>query len=59
VTKVWCGFFAVNASISLFTVWWSDPQLWLLYNGVIAYLLIAILFSAESLYRQRLRANLR
>jgi uncharacterized membrane protein len=57
VTQAWCVFFAVNASISAATVIWADEQTWLLYNGVIAYGLVAVMFSAEWLIRQRVRAR--
>lgn len=58
VTQAWSVFFAVNAAISAATVIWADEQVWLLYNGVIAYLLMAAMFSAEWLIRRRVRASL-
>jgi len=57
VTKVWCVFFAVNASVSLATVVYGNDAVWLWYNGVIAYLLIAALFSIEWLVRRRVKAS--
>lgn len=53
VTKCWCMFFFSNGSIALLlTLFGSDAQ-WALYNGVIAYLAMAVLFAAEWLFRQR------
>jgi uncharacterized membrane protein len=53
VTQVWCGFFVLNGSLALFTALWSDNALWALYNGLIAYLMMAALFGAEWLVRQQ------
>lgn len=58
VTRAWCVFFVVNAGISAATVMCANAQIWLLYNGVIAYVLIAVMFSTEWLIRQRVRARL-
>ncbi len=55
VTQVWCLFFAINGSISLFTVFAKNGDFWLLYNGVIAYVLIAIMMAGEWLIRQQVR----
>lgn len=52
VTQLWCGFFLVNGSIALATVWASD-ELWVLYNGLIAYVLMGLLLGGEWLVRQR------
>ena len=59
VTQAWCLFFIINASISLLTILWANPQLWLLYNGVIAYLLMGCMFLGEWLIRQRVRISSR
>lgn len=53
VTQVWCGFFMLNGSIALATALWSSFELWSLYNGLIAYLLMGALFSGEYLVRLR------
>ena len=53
VTRVWCGFFIVNGSIALFTVIHGDMQLWTLWNGMIAYILMGTLMATEWLVRQR------
>lgn len=47
VTQVWCGFFAVNGCIALITVLWGSAKVWTLYNGVIAYVLMGLLFAGE------------
>jgi uncharacterized membrane protein len=51
VTQVWCGFFIVNGSIALATALFSSVEIWSLYNGLIAYLLMGILFIGEYLVR--------
>lgn len=53
VTQVWCGFFIVNGSIALVTALWASLEIWSLYNGFIAYLLMGILFGGEYLIRMR------
>lgn len=53
VTRVWCGFFIVNGSIALITVINGDMQLWTLWNGMIAYILMGTLMATEWLVRQR------
>lgn len=55
VTQVWCVFFIFNASAAGATIWWGSDQLWALYNGLISYLLMGLLFVAEWLVRQRVR----
>ncbi len=53
VTQVWCGFFVINGSIAATTVLLANQQLWLWYNGFIAYLLMALLLLAEWLIRPK------
>lgn len=55
VTQVWCGFFVVNGAIALGTALWASPAVWSLYTGVIAYLLMGLLFGAEFLLRMRFK----
>jgi uncharacterized membrane protein len=57
VTQAWCVFFIVNASISLWTVLLANEEVWLLYNGVIAYLLMGTMFVGEWIIRQRVRGE--
>lgn len=55
VTQVWAVFFSVNGAIALATALWASDAAWALYNGLIAYLLIGLLFGVEWLVRQRVR----
>jgi uncharacterized membrane protein len=55
VTEVWCGFFLLNGAIALYTALFAELALWTLYNGAIAYLLMALLFAGEALVRRRIR----
>lgn len=55
VTQVWCGFLLVNGSIALYTALWATPEVWSLYNGVIAYLLMGLMFGGEYLIRLRFK----
>lgn len=57
VTQVWCAFFVVNGSMALLTALWASPALWVLYNGFVAYVLMATLFGGEWLVRQRVKAR--
>ncbi len=55
VTKVWLGFFIINAMIASYTALFTSLETWTLYNGLIAYILIAILFTGEYLVRLRVQ----
>jgi uncharacterized membrane protein len=57
VTWVWCGFFLVNGMAALYTTVYASLEVWTLYNGLIAYLLMGTLFGAEFLIRQRVRSS--
>lgn len=55
VTRVWCCFFVFNIFVSLLFAWTDSLDLWTLYNGIISYFLIAVLFLGERLIRPRFR----
>jgi uncharacterized membrane protein len=57
VTQVWCGFFAANGTIALITALWSSPGVWWFYNGLIAYMLMGILFAGEYCVRLYVRSQ--
>lgn len=57
VTMVWCVFFIGNGAIALATALWASERAWATYNGLIAYLLMGLLFAGEWLVRQRARAR--
>jgi uncharacterized membrane protein len=52
VTVIWCVFFVLNGCVSLWTAFLSH-EAWVLYNGLIAYVLMALLMGAEYLVRRR------
>jgi uncharacterized membrane protein len=53
VTQVWCGFFVLNGTMALATALWGSFEVWSLYNGLIAYLLMGALFGGEYWVRIR------
>ncbi len=55
VTQVWCLFFIVNAAIALYTALFASIAAWTLYNGLISYGLMGLLFGGEWLVRQWVR----
>ena len=55
VTWVWCGFFAVNAGIALWTALATSLETWALYNGLISYGLMGLLLGGELLVRGPVR----
>ncbi|AKC70994.1 hypothetical protein [Pandoraea oxalativorans] len=57
VTRVWIAFFVLNGSIALCTALWTSREIWSLYNGGIAYVMIGLLFACEWLYRRRMLAR--
>ena len=59
VTQVWCGFFMVNGVIALSTALWSSLEVWSLYNGLIAYVLMGILLGGEYVVRMKTQKHVR
>jgi uncharacterized membrane protein len=58
VTQVWCGFFSVNGAIALMTALWASATIWTLYNGLIAYLMMGLLFGGEYFTRWHFKKRL-
>lgn len=52
VTMVWCGFFAFNGTVALYTIIETDLKIWAIYNGFISYCLIGLLFVGEIFARR-------
>ena len=59
VTWIWCVFFVINGLIAASTAVWSSFACWSLYNGLISYLLIAVLMGVEYLVRIRTQEHVR
>jgi uncharacterized membrane protein len=55
VTQVWCLFFALNGVIALITTLWASAAVWTIYNGLVAYLLMGLLFAVEYSVRWRFK----
>jgi uncharacterized membrane protein len=55
VTQIWCGFFVLNGIIALITALWASPTTWSVYNGLVAYLLMGLLFAGEYAVRRRFK----
>ncbi len=53
VTQVWCLFFVGNGALAAWTAFRASRATWLLYNGLVAYLLMGLLFAGEWLVRRR------
>lgn len=51
VTWVWVAFFVANGTVAWLTARQASRETWILYNGLISYLLICGLFVAELFYR--------
>lgn len=58
ITQVWCGFFFLNGCVAAWTAVAASLAAWTLYNGLLAYLLMALVFAVEYGVRQRLRGRL-
>lgn len=52
VTQVWCLFFVLNGSFAVYTAFYTSLEIWSLYNGLIAYVLIGLMFIGEWLVRR-------
>ena len=57
VTQVWCSFFVANGGLALYTAINSSREVWALYNGLISYILMGILFACELFFRRRYRTR--
>lgn len=57
VTQAWCIFFAANGTMAAATALWASDAGWWLYNGVIAYVLMGLMFGVELLVRRRVQAG--
>ncbi|AIR89073.1 membrane protein [Pseudomonas cremoricolorata] len=57
VTQVWSGFFLLNGLIAAALTLWAPLTWWTLYNGLIAYAAMGLLFAGEWLIRQRVRGR--
>lgn len=57
VTRVWCVFFIFNGSMAAGLAWSGNWDLWVLYNGLIAYVLIGLLMFIEWRVRKIVRAK--
>lgn len=55
VTVIWLAFSVLNAGISFGTVLINDQDIWFLYNGVISYIMIGLIFVGEYAFRQYYR----
>ena len=56
-TIAWCVFIFCNGAIALWTALFADLNLWALYNGVIAYAAMGLMFGAELLVRRGVKAR--
>lgn len=59
VTIAWLIFFFVNASVSLWTATAASIEIWTLYNGLISYILMGLLFAGELAIRWRVKSRQR
>ena len=57
VTVVWSVFFLCNGLLAAALTLWAPLGWWTLYNGLIAYGLMGLLFAVEWLVRQRVRGR--
>ena len=57
VTQIWSAFFIFNGTVAAITALWASDEVWMLYNGFIAYLLIGALAGGEWLVRQRVKRS--
>lgn len=52
VTQVWCVFFIINGTLAALLARLGRYDWWVVYTGVIAYVLMGMLFAGEWLYRK-------
>ena len=54
LTALWAGFFVINGLVSIWTISLS-LQAWTLYNGLISYMVVAVLAGGELLFRRHFK----
>jgi uncharacterized membrane protein/peptidoglycan/xylan/chitin deacetylase (PgdA/CDA1 family) len=52
VTAVWCVFFVLNGVTAALVAGWSSQNVWAIYNGFVAYVLMGLLFAVEYVVRK-------
>jgi len=57
VTLIWCLFFICNGLASLYTALYASFDIWVLYNGLISYVLMGLLMSVEFIVRLSVKKN--
>jgi uncharacterized membrane protein len=55
VTQAWCVFFVVNGALAFGTALFAPEAVWSLYTGVVAYVLMGLMFGGEYLLRMRFK----
>ena len=58
VTVVWCGFFVFNSAVATITVFSGSDKFWSLYNGLISYILMGLIFAAEFVVRKMVQRKM-
>jgi len=51
VTVVWCVFFVLNSGMTAWLALRASLAWWTVYTGIVAYVLVGLLFTAELVYR--------
>ncbi|MBN2804962.1 MAG: hypothetical protein JXR91_17835 [Deltaproteobacteria bacterium] len=59
VTVIWTLFFAINAIVAFYTVFYTSKEYWMLYNGLISYILIGTIFAVEYIVRRIIKVKSR
>ncbi|UOO80723.1 hypothetical protein LVJ83_06910 [Uruburuella testudinis] len=52
VTQIWCVFFILNGAIAALLAWRQLHDWWMIYTGIIAYVLMGLLMGGEWVYRK-------
>lgn len=58
VTIIWCAFFIFNGTVAAYTCFLGSDKLWALYNGLLSYVLMGLLFSGEFIFRKRMQKKM-
>lgn len=52
VTMAWCVFFVFNGAIAFYSAAFASREFWAVYNGLVSYVLIGVMFACEFVIRQ-------
>lgn len=58
VTAAWCVFFVANGLVALWSALCASDRVWSVYNGIVAYILMGVMFAVEYTIRRQVNKKM-